>query len=165
MNRRTANKWVPVRRAGAAGQRGVGLIEVLVAVLILSIGLLGIAMVQTRSLSGNNGSMTRAMAVVASYTILDAMRADRTNALAGAYNTTVDAGMCPTDSGTLAQSALADWCAGLRDTFGAAGTAPTGKVEAVGGSPNTFKVTITFNDSRTGNGDSGNQTVVTSARL
>jgi type IV pilus assembly protein PilV len=147
-----------------AGQRGVGLIEVLVAVLILSIGLLGIAMVQTRSLSGNNGSMTRASAVIASYSILDAMRTDRANAVAGSYNGTVDAAACPTTNGTLAQTTLSDWCAMLRDTFGAAGTAPTGKVEVVAGSPETFQVTITFDDSRTGNG-SGTQTVITSARL
>jgi type IV pilus assembly protein PilV len=137
---------------------------VLVAVLILSIGLLGIAMVQTRSLSGNNGSMTRASAVIASYSIIDAMRTDRANAVAGSYTGTVDAASCPATSGTLAQTALADWCAMLRDTFGSAGTAPTGKVEVVAGSPETFRVTITFDDSRTGNG-SGTQTVITSARL
>lgn len=108
--------------------------------------------------------MVRAMAVVASYTILDAMRADRANALTGAYNGTVDASACPTTTANLAQSALADWCATLRDSFGAASTAPTGKVEVVAASPETFQVTITFDDSRTGNG-SGTQTVVTSARL
>lgn len=164
MNRRTANKRIRSRSYGASGQRGVGLIEVLVAVLILSIGLLGIAMVQTRSLASNNGAMTRAMAVVASYTIFDAMRADSTNALAGAYNGTIDTSACPTDSGTLAASALADWCVNLRDTFGAANATPTGKIEAVAGSLDTFQVTITFDDSRTGNG-SGSQTIITSARL
>ena len=164
MNQQTANKRARVRPPQILTQRGVGLVEVLIAVLILSIGLLGIAMVQTRSLSSNNGSMTRAMAVVASYTILDAMRTDRTNALAGSYTGTVNAGSCPTTSGTLAQTALADWCASLRDTFGAAGTAPTGAIAVVAGSPDTFQVTITYDDSRTGNG-SGTQTVVTSARL
>ncbi|MEJ0100546.1 MAG: type IV pilus modification protein PilV [Pseudomonadota bacterium] len=164
MNRRTANKRIRPHRPGAAGQRGVGLVEVLTAVLILSIGLLGIAMVQTRSLSSNSGSMVRAMAVVASYTILDAMRADRANALTGSYTGEVDASACPTDSGTLAQTTLADWCANLRDTFGAAGTAPKGKIEVVAGSPETFQVTITFDDSRTGNGTQP-QTVITSARL
>jgi type IV pilus assembly protein PilV len=164
MNQQTASK--PARACGPdmQAQRGVGLVEVLIAVLILSIGLLGIAMVQTRSLSSNNGSMTRAMAVVASYTILDAMRADRANALAGSYTGTVDAAGCPTTNSTLAQTALADWCANLRDTFGAAGTAPTGAIAVVAGSPDTFQVTITYDDSRTGNG-SGMQTVVTSARL
>ena len=162
MNRQIASKLDRARRPGSSLQRGVGLIEVLAAVLILSIGLLGIAMMQTRSLSGNNSSMTRALAVVASYTILDAMRADRANALAGSYNGTIDASACPADSATLAQSTIADWCATLRDTFGAAAAAPTGKIEAVGGSTDTFQVTITFDDSRAGN---GTQTVVTSARI
>jgi type IV pilus assembly protein PilV len=165
MNQQTANKRARVRHLDMPAQRGVGLVEVLIAVLILSIGLLGIAMVQTRSLSSNNGSMTRAMAVVASYTILDAMRADRANALAGSYTGTVDASACPTSSGTLAQTALADWCANLRDTFGAA-AAPTGVISVVAGSPDTFQVAINYDDSRTGNcGSSCAQTVVTSARL
>src|SRR3546814_19309439 len=60
-------------------QRGVGMIEVLVSVLVLSVGLLGIALVQTRALANNTSSMGRSLATVATYTILDAIRADRAN--------------------------------------------------------------------------------------
>jgi type IV pilus assembly protein PilV len=167
MNPRTASKGTRPRHAVAAAQRGVSLVEVLTAVLILSIGLLGIAMVQTRSLSSNSTSMVRAMAVVASYTILDAMRADRANALTGAYNGTIDASACPSTSGTLAQTTLADWCLSLGSDALGAGTAAVGTIEgpAVTGTTDTYRVTITFDDSRTGNGATGTQTVVTSARL
>ena len=66
------------RRIGRLhAQSGVGLIEVLVAVLVLSIGFLGIAALQAMSLSTNNSDMARSMATIASYSIMDAMRADQ----------------------------------------------------------------------------------------
>jgi type IV pilus assembly protein PilV len=148
-----------VQRSTSFYQRGTGLIEVLVAMLVLSIGFLGIAMLQTRALSSNNGSMTRVSAVISSYTILDAMRIDRANALSGAYDGTVNASSCPTSNSTLAQIVLIDWCAKLRDTFAATSTAPTGKIESVSGSTNTYQVTITYNEG------GASQTVITSARL
>lgn len=142
-------------------QRGVGLIEVLIAVLILSIGLLGIALVQTRALSNNNSSMARSMAIVASYAILDAMRADRTSALGGAYNGTVAANACP-QAGTLAQQQLRSWCSQLGATLGAVSTT-TGVVNCAASGDCT--VTIQFDDSRVGAGGSSSQQVVTKGML
>ncbi len=68
-------------------QRGVGLIEVLVAVLILSLGLLGMAGLQANALKANQSSYARTQAVMLSYYMMDAMRADGTTAKTGAYNT------------------------------------------------------------------------------
>lgn len=90
-------------------QRGVGLIEVLIAVLILSVGLLGIAMVQVRALSSNNSSMTRSAAIVASYSALDVLRTQRADALS--LDVTLSTSDCDADSGTayiVAQ--LKVWC-------------------------------------------------------
>jgi type IV pilus assembly protein PilV len=145
-------------------QSGVGLIEVLVALLILSIGLLGISLVQVRALNGNNSSMGRSMAVVASYSILEAMRADRANALAGAYNQTVIANASCTvgTTTTLAAAQLANWCAELRGTLGAA-TTTTGTVACSGTGDCT--VTISFDDSRIGAGGSSTMQVLTRAVL
>ena len=56
-------------------QRGVGLIEVMVAVLILGVGLLGIAAMQTTALRNSQSSLERSQAVMQTYAILDAMRA------------------------------------------------------------------------------------------
>ncbi|MGH8455898.1 MAG: type IV pilus modification protein PilV, partial [Stenotrophobium sp.] len=61
-------------------QYGVGLIEILVAVLVLSIGILGLGALQTRALADNGSAMNQSMATLASYSILEAMRADQTNA-------------------------------------------------------------------------------------
>ncbi|MCX6042539.1 MAG: type IV pilus modification protein PilV, partial [Caldilinea sp.] len=114
----------PVLGAAALRQRGVGLVEVLMAVVILSIGLLGISLVQTRALTNNSSAMARSMAVMASYSILEAMRADRANAIAAAlpYNTTVTASSCPTDTSTLANTQLQQWCLELRSRFNATST-------------------------------------------
>lgn len=145
-------------------QVGVGLIEVLVALLILSIGLLGISLVQARALNSNNSSMGRSMAVVASYSILEAMRADRANALAGTYNQTViaDDDCTIASTTTLAATQLANWCADLRSTLGAA-TTTTGTVACSGGGDCT--ITILFDDSRIGAGGSGTMQVLTRAIL
>jgi len=93
-------------------QRGVGLIEVLIAVLVLSIGILGIAALQTRALADNGSSMNRSAATAATYSILEAMRLDRVNALAGAYNTAaaLKTDNCPAAGATLATYQLNKWC-------------------------------------------------------
>lgn len=132
-------------------QRGVGLIEVLIAVLVLSIGFLGIAALQTKSLSTNNSAMARSMAVVASYSILDAMRADRANALAGTYNQTVTANACPA-TGTLAQTQLNTWCTELGQNLGAQAST-TGAVNCSGTGDCT--ITVTFDESRIGTTSGG----------
>ncbi len=132
-------------------QRGVGLIEVLIAVLVLSIGFLGIAALQTKSLSTNNSAMARSMAVVASYSILDAMRADRANALAGTYNQTVTANACPA-TGTLAQTQLNTWCTELGQNLGAQAST-TGAVNCSGTGDCT--ITVTFDESRIGSTSGG----------
>ena len=93
-------------RVCARHQAGVGLIEVLVAVLVLSIGFLGVAALQARSLSTNNSAMVRSMATIASYSILDAMRADIAGARANAYNKTIKGNACGKAGSTLASQPL-----------------------------------------------------------
>jgi type IV pilus assembly protein PilV len=57
-------------------QRGVSLIEVLVAVLVLAFGLLGLASLQMVTLRNNQSAFDRSRAVMAVYSIADVMRAD-----------------------------------------------------------------------------------------
>jgi type IV pilus assembly protein PilV len=80
---------LPLRRRtprSAAAVRGVGLIEVLVAVLVLAIGLLGVAAMQATALRNSQSSLERSQGVMHVYTILDAMRANPSAARAGGYN-------------------------------------------------------------------------------
>ncbi len=57
--------------------KGFTLVEVLVAVVILSIGLLAVAGMQTTSLRGGNSALLRSQAVLGAEDILDRMRANR----------------------------------------------------------------------------------------
>ncbi|MBN2871839.1 MAG: type IV pilus modification protein PilV [Halothiobacillaceae bacterium] len=148
------------------GQVGVGLIEVLIAVLVLSIGFLGMAALQTKALSNNNSAMDRTQATIASYSILDSMRADRSNALAGNYDATVTVGSCTGNSGTLAEVQLDHWCTGSGnappDGLAALGDGTTGEVDCDGNG--ICEITVTFDDDKA-TGGSNAQEVVTRARL
>ncbi|MEW9623669.1 type IV pilus modification protein PilV [Rhodanobacter geophilus] len=147
-------------------QAGVGLIEVLVAVLVLSIGFVGIAAMQARSLSTNNSALARSMATVASYSILDAMRADIAGAEAGNYNGKVTANSCGSAGTALDTEQIYAWCNQLGSTLGASAST-TGDVEcsAVTGSTALCTITIQFDDSRAGEGGGSAQQVVTRAML
>lgn len=149
-------------------QAGVGLIEVMVAVLVLSIAFLGIAALQARSLSTNNSAMARSMATIASYSVLDAMRLDVGAARAGTYNrvddTAVVANACAAGDGSLAGNQLGQWCGQLAANLGAEKTTK-GQINCTdAGNTADCTVTISYDDTRTGTGSSV-QTVVTRAML
>jgi type IV pilus assembly protein PilV len=153
-------------------QAGVGLIEILVAVLVLSIGFLGMAALQTKALSNNNSAMARSMGTIASYSILDAMRVDPDGVDAGdydGYSVTVPAtwsqpGDCvgaavPTTGSALTQASQQQWCDDLGSLVGP-GT--QGQITALGG--RNYRITVTFNDQRA-SGGSAAQTIITQAKL
>ncbi|MGY3040622.1 type IV pilus assembly protein PilV [Rhodanobacter sp. TND4EL1] len=146
-------------------EAGVGLIEVLVAVLVLSIGFLGVAALQALSLSTNNSAMARSMATIDSYSILDAMRADAASARAGAYNGSpaVTAGACPAAAtGSLSNTQLIQWCTQLGSDLGNT-AATTGSINC--GATGACTITIKFDDSRAGAGGTNAQTITTTAML
>ena len=70
-------------QAHPSASRGFTLLEVLVALLVLSIGLLGLAGMQTLSLKNNNSALIRSQAVVLAYDAVDLMRGNRAGALKG----------------------------------------------------------------------------------
>jgi type IV pilus assembly protein PilV len=65
--------------------KGFTLIEALVALLVLSIGLLGVAALQLTALQNNNNALFRSQATYLAYDIADRIRANRSAALAGGY--------------------------------------------------------------------------------
>lgn len=97
-------------------QMGFSLIEVLVALLVLSIGLLGLAALQTTSLQYNTGSYNRTQATFLAYDIIDRMRANNdavANADGTGYDQPVSANVssstnCDTTNCTSPQLALYD---------------------------------------------------------
>jgi type IV pilus assembly protein PilV len=66
--------------------RGFSLVEVLVALLVLSIGLLGLAALQTTSLKYNTESYFRTQATYLAYDIIDRMRANALGVAGGNYD-------------------------------------------------------------------------------
>jgi type IV pilus assembly protein PilV len=77
-------------------QRGFSLIEVLIAVVVLSIGLLGIAALQGVSLRSGNEAVARTEATLAAYDLLDRIRANRNATDLDDY--VLDFGEAPTGS-------------------------------------------------------------------
>ena len=67
--------------------RGFTLLEVLVALLVLSIGLLGIGKLMMLSARANDSAFMRTQATALGYTILDAMRSNRQAATSQGYDT------------------------------------------------------------------------------
>ena len=91
-------------------QRGVGLVEVMVAVLVLAVGLLGIAAMQAVTLKNIMGSASRTQASIQIYSMMDIIRADRANL--GTFNTNIyTAGDGSGEPGT-----MMGWLDGLRTT-------------------------------------------------
>jgi type IV pilus assembly protein PilV len=69
-----------------ARRRGFSLIEVLVSIMVLSFGMLGVASLLAKSLSGSHTSSLRTQAIVLADDLADRMRANRATAVATAPN-------------------------------------------------------------------------------
>lgn len=128
-------------------QHGFTLLEVLVALLIVSIGLLGLAALMSTSLKNNQGASQRSQATWLAYDILDRMRANETLALSGAYNITqgATAPACPANANTSAQVVQCDksqWEAEL------AAALPSGDGSVSVNNQGVATITVYWNDSR-----------------
>ena len=77
---------------------GFSLLEVLIAMIILSVGLLGIAAMQLVSLKTNHGAYQRSQATILAYDMMDRLRANRVIAMAEGYDITM-ATATPADPG------------------------------------------------------------------
>jgi type IV pilus assembly protein PilV len=123
----------PARRS-----RGFTLIEALVALLALSIGLLGVAGLQLAGLRSNMSSAWRSQATYLAYDILDRMRANRTNITT--YSLAYAA--APATTG-VAQADLLAWKANVANTL------PAGDTQIrVDGATRNVIVNIRWDDSR-----------------
>lgn len=85
-------------RPGRHDQCGFTLLEVLIALLVLSIGLLGLAALQTVGLKFTHESYQRTQAVIQAYDMLDRIRANPGGRTATGYNN-VSLGSIPSLSG------------------------------------------------------------------
>ncbi len=122
-------------------QSGFSLIEVLVAVLVLGIGLLGLAALQATALRNNQSALERSQGVVNTYSMLDAMRANVDSARAGAY-AMPETCTVPAAAGTLVEKDKRAWIQMIQANLG---DTACGTVTCNGG---LCTVTVTWDDRR-----------------
>jgi type IV pilus assembly protein PilV len=89
-------------------QRGFTLLEVMIAVFILAIGLLGMAHLQITSLKHNQTAEFRTQAALLAADMLDRMRANRDAAQNGNYAIAIDAAP-PSSASDMADADIVEW--------------------------------------------------------
>lgn len=135
-------------------QNGTTLLEALIAVLVISIGLLGVASTQLYSVKASHSSHLRTYALNQAENLIDAMRASRQGALNGELDDDCDTnvvGAMPVSCAMRTQ-----WDADLITLLG------PGAQGTVNWNDNIVTVTIQWNDSRGEADNDGNaQTTLT----
>tara|TARA_R110002050_G_scaffold1244_4_gene8635 strand:+ start:68520 stop:68966 length:447 start_codon:yes stop_codon:yes gene_type:complete len=94
--------------------KGFSLLEVMIAVFVLAIGLLGLAHLQVTTLQHNERANLRSQASALSSDIFDRMRANQIAAVAGDYNLGVDDDP-PVALNTMAEIDISEWLANVNN--------------------------------------------------
>lgn len=146
---------------------GFTLIEVMIAILVLAIGLLGFALLQTMSVRFTQSANQRTQATNLAYEMLDQMRSNRLGAAqyAGTYAGTATG--CAPDGTVNATAYRAVWQCRLQKSLG------EGSAAAVTYANGVATVNITWGDERwndanndgTVDASESNRTFITSTRL
>ena len=95
--------------------RGFTIVEVLVSLVILSLGLLGIAKLILLTARSTDSAYLRSQATELAYEILDDMRANRKTAVAHGYDTSMTT--APTDAGSCVDIACSPTDLALYDVY------------------------------------------------
>lgn len=142
-------------RTSPARAAGYTLLEVLVALVVLSIGLLGLGLLQATSLQDNTKAYLRSIAVVRAYDMADRMRTNMVAVQAGDYDSppgSAPSQSCLTDAAgcTPAQMAAIDqWNWGQRLAVELPGG--NGVITNLGTTPAVFQVDVRWQET----GDEG----------
>jgi type IV pilus assembly protein PilV len=129
---------------------GLTLLEVLIAVLVLSIGMLGLAGLQTASLRFNMGAYYRTQATSLAYDFADRLRANRDAALDGEYDMVAFESPAPAcdplfvvdPMDTIAAQDIAVW----RNTLACSLPLGTGAVDAL--ADDEFTISVRWDEAR-----------------
>lgn len=133
-------------------QRGVSLIEVLVTIVILSIGLLGMAGLQSRLQQSEMEAYQRSQALLLLDDMANRIASNRANAssyVTGATNPLGVGALCPTNTGSRQQRDTSEWCSALQgasETLSGSNVGAMiggrGCIESLGG--NSFLITVVW---------------------
>ncbi len=126
---------------GSRRSRGVSLLEVLISVLVLSLGMLGAAALQANALRGSQGSWERTQVAVLTQSIFDGMRANLGGLSGGGYVTGGWVCAAPA-AGTLAASDVSRWVTNLQAQIN---PSACGRIACAG---RTCTVGVRWDDSR-----------------
>lgn len=127
-------------------QEGFSLIEILITMLIMSVGLLGIAGIIVTNLKNNHSAQSRGAATVLVNDIVDRMRANRivaepAGAVASPY--VMALGVTPADDGSVVKGDLHAWALAVEQVM------PKGKAGvAYDVTSRNFTITVEWDDSR-----------------
>lgn len=133
--------------SAAARQRGFSLIEVMVAILILGVGLLGFALLQTMNVRFTKSAQQRTIATTLAYEVIDLMRIQRAAGNLGAYNGVtfdefegLDTGDCPRDEDASTDANIERWMCQVRTAL------PDGAAQIVLDAAGNVQVDIRWGD-------------------
>jgi type IV pilus assembly protein PilV len=146
------------KRLGIPLQNGATMIEVLVAILIFSIGLLGVATTQTMGLTTTQSALHRSYAAHLSYELIDIIRSNPTASEDGVFDSiSIDntdstlsytaTNACDSETSNcttteMATALLADWETSIDDLL------PGSKATVVSTDSESFQLTISWPDFR-----------------
>lgn len=140
-------------------QKGISLLEVLIALVVLSIGLLGLAQLQVMGIKQNQDAWLRSQATNLTYDMLDRLRVNRNAARGGQYDQNFPAQVaCVRNVQALAIPAGANLA--TRDLIEwnnmIACSLPDGRGQITQQANNQFTVEIRWNEDRVDNADGDN---------
>ena len=147
------NTRMKVRHQRLNNDSGFTLIEVLIAVLVLSIGLLGLASLQMNALRNNQNSYYRTVATILANDFADRIRSNAAGVAANGYNAITRTSITTAPNCTAATCSpsairdldVAQWYTELGSQL------PAGTATVTGAGAGTiFTVTVMWDDARTG---------------
>ncbi len=140
-------------------KRGPTLIETLLALVALSLGLLGIAALQMTSMRNNRGAHQRAQAASLAYDIADRMRANRDAAIAGNYTVALNQVVL---GGALNELDIQNW----KDSLAITLPGGDGSISAPAAGTNVVTITVRWTDTLEGEtASAGVQTFTTRTQI
>lgn len=132
-------------------QKGFSLIEVMVALLVMAIGLLGAAAIQLNALKYTDSSALRTQASFIAYDMLDRIRANNT------VNYTLASAKASTATNDLTNPRSLDWYDFKTNIATQLGSSANGTIVIAS---NVITITITWDDTRAVNSQNGVGTLV-----